>query len=134
MSPLLLFDLPPELIPGRLSEIAGYCGQQTALVLLLHYPGVHVAIPKNPAPTHKLAELLGFAAFVQLCALYGNEVIQIPRAAVAIRALRNQKILKDFSQGVYQATIALEHGLTERQVNKICNTVRIDRQLDIFAL
>lgn len=134
MPSLLLFDLPPELIPERMQEIASYCGQQTAMVLLLHYPGVHVAIPKNPLPTHRLAELLGFAAFVQLCELYGNEVIQIPRAAVAIRALRNQKILKGFAQGIFQSTMALEHGITERQVNKICNTVRLDRQLDIFSL
>lgn len=132
MSALPLFDLPAELIPERMQEIANYCGQQTALVLLLHYPGVHVAIPKKPVPTHKLAELLGFAAFVQLCELYGNEVIQIPRAAAAWRALRNQKILKGFAAGVFQSTMALEYGLTERQVNTICNTVRIDRQLDIF--
>ena len=134
MSPLPLFDLPPELIPERMQEIASYCGQQTALVLLLHYPGVHVSIPKNPSPTHKLTELLGFAAFVQLCELYGGQDIQVPRAAAAWRALRNQKILKGFSQGIYQSTMALEHGISERQVNQICNTVRIDRQLDIFAL
>jgi len=129
---LHLFELPPALIPAQLQEISSYCGQQTALVLLLNFPGVHVNIPKKPTATHKLAELMGMAAFGKLCENYGNEVLQIPRAAAAIRALRNQAILKDFASGLRQIDIALKYGMTERQVNKICNTVRIDRQLDIF--
>jgi len=127
-----LFELPTALIPAQLQEISSYCGQQTALVLLLNFPGVHVNIPKKPTATHKLAELMGMSAFSKLCENYGNEVLQIPRAAAAIRALRNQAILKDFASGLRQIDIALKYGMTERQVNKICNTVRIDRQLDIF--
>lgn len=130
---LPLFDLPDALIPGRMKEIAGYCGEQVAILLLLHYPGVHLSVPKRATPTHKLADVLGFKAFVILCDNYGDEVLQIPRAAKAIRSLRNQSILKDFSQGIYQSTIALKHGLTERQINTICNTVRFDQQLDLFT-
>jgi Mor family transcriptional regulator len=129
-----LFDLPPALIPELLQQISSDCGQQTALVLLLNFPGVHVRIPKNPTATHKLAELLGIMAFNKLCAMYGNEILQIPRAAAAIRALRNQQILQDFASGtMLQSEIALKYGLTERQVNHICNAVLIDRQLDIFS-
>jgi hypothetical protein len=126
-----LFDLPPDLIPPRLQEIASYCGQQTAIVLLLNYPGVHVHVPKKPHPGHRLAELLGTQAFSQLCEMFGDELLGIPRAAAAIRALRNQQILREFADGKSQASIAIKYGLTERQVNKICNAVPI-RQLDIF--
>jgi hypothetical protein len=127
-----LFDLPPALIPERLQQISSYCGQQTALVLLLNFPGVHVRIPKKPSPTHKLAELLGLQAFGKLCETYGDEIVTIPRAAKAIRALRDQQILNEFAHGKTQAALAVQYGLTQRQVNKICNTVAIDRQLDIF--
>jgi Mor family transcriptional regulator len=71
-------------------------------------------------------------AFSRLCSAYGNEIVSIPRAAEAIRALRNQQILHDFAEGQTQATIALKYGMTQRQVNKICNAVAIDHQLDIF--
>ena len=134
MSSFPLFDLPESLIPGRMKEIAEHCGEQTAILLLLHYPGVHLSIPKRANPTHKLADILGYPAFAKLCEVYSDEVIQIPRAAKAMRSLRNQSILKDFSQGLYQSTIAIKHGLTERQVNTICNTVRFDKQLDLFSL
>ena len=134
MMDLPLFDLPDALIPGRMKEIAGYCGEQTAILLLLHYPGIHLFVPKYPTPTHKLVDILGYKNFERLCEMYGDEVIQIPRAAKAIRSLRNQSILKDFSQGVYQSAIALKHGLTERQVNTICNTVHFDKQLDLFSV
>lgn len=130
---LPLFDLPEALIPARLQEIAGYCGEQTALVLLLNYPGVHVRIPKRVDPAHKLAELLGLLAFAKLVECYSDEIIQIPRAAKAIRALRNQQILREFAEGKSQASIAIKYGMTERQVNSICNHIRIDSQLDIFA-
>ncbi|MDP1527711.1 MAG: Mor transcription activator family protein [Rhodocyclaceae bacterium] len=133
MPALPLFDLPTALIPERLQEIAGYCGEQTALVLLLNFPGVHVRIPKKAHPTHKLAELLGMPAFLKMVEIFPDEVLQIPRAAKAIRALRNQQILRDFAAGHSQASIALNYGMTERQVNTICNTVRIDSQLDMFA-
>ena len=129
-----LFDLPDALIPSRMKEIAGYCSEQTAILLLLNYPGIHLKIPMHPTPTHKLADILGIKEFAKLCEMYGDEVIQIPRAAKAIRSLRNQSILKDFSKGLYQSTIALKHGLTERKINTICNTVQFDHQLDMFQL
>ena len=128
-----LFDLPADLIPPQLQKIADDCGQQTALVLLLNYPGVHIHIPTIAIAEHKLAELLGMEDYTQLCRLYGGGNISVPRAAKAYRSLRNQGILRDFSKGSSQSAIALKVGLTERQVNAICNTVAIDRQLDIFA-
>lgn len=134
MQPFLLFSLPPHLIPARLQEIAEYCGEHTALALLLHYPGVHIRVPKTPHATHKLAELLGPTAFAKLCEMYGDEVISIPRAAAAIRAARNQQILTDFASRMTQASIALKYGMTERQINHICNAVAIDTQLDIFSV
>lgn len=129
-----MFELPAELIPPQLQKIAQDCGQQTAMILLLNYPGVHVHIPTVPLATHKLAELLGVEAFALLCSLYGGNNISMPRGAKALRSARNQQILRSFSEGLNQSVIALKFGLTERHINTICNTVRIDYQRDLFSL
>lgn len=134
MNSMLFFDLPPAMIPPRLHEIAEFCGQKTAWLLLQHFPGVHLHVPKRPSPEHKLAEILGMLAFSKLCEQYGNELLTIPRAAAAIRAARNQRILADFAAGKSQAAIAIQYGLTERQVNTICNSVMLSPNLDIFDL
>lgn len=134
MTTMPLFDLPRDLIPPRLQEIAEFCGQQTAWLLLQHFPGVHLHVPKRPHPEHRLAEILGMGAFSRLCEQYGNELLMIPRAAAMIRAARNQRILGDFAGGQSQAAIAIKYGLTERQVNTICNQVPFTPNLDIFEL
>lgn len=133
MNCLQLFDLPTSLIPQQLKDIAAQCGQRTAEALLLHYAGVHVFVPKTAQPGHRLAELLGMDSFGQLSACYGGEVINVPRAAAAYRAWRNQLILQDFANGRVQSAIAQQLGMTERQVNRICNEVAVDRQLDLFG-
>lgn len=127
-----LFDLPTELIPERLQEISSYCGQQTALVLLLNFPGLYLRIPKKPNPLHKLAEFLDMPAFVKLCETFGDEILLIPRAAKAIRAVRNQHILAEFAQGKTQGELAIKYGMTQHQIGRICNAVAIDRRLDIL--
>lgn len=133
MNSLSLFDLPDNLIPAKLKEIASYCGQNTAVVLLLNFPGVLIRVPKTAPAEHRLAELLGMAAYRQLCDNYGDELLNIPRAAKAIRAIRNQQILEDFSRGARQASLALKYGMTQRQINAICSTVLFNKQLDMFA-
>ena len=120
----ILFD--EQHMPKSILEIAMHCGKGAALTLLTHYPGVHLSIPKTPRVTHKLAELLGTAAFKKLCDIYGSEVIYVPKGSKTVKEDRNQKILHEFSEGVKQSIIAVRYGITERQVNKICNGTRMN--------
>jgi hypothetical protein len=126
MTDFAIFELPDHLIPETILEIASYCGKNTAIVLLKNYPGSHIRVPKYPTSDHKLAALLGIIDFTRLCEKFGKETIQIPRAADAIRAVRNQKILHDFKMGVMQSDLAIKYELTERQIIHICNKNKID--------
>jgi len=130
---LALFDFDDALIPRQLREIAANTDQRTALVLLELYPGSHVYIPPEPVEGHRLADKLTVAEFKKLCAVYGKEVLKIARADKAIRAQRNQRILQDyFAKGMRQGDIAVKYGLDERTISKICNTVVISTQTDLF--
>lgn len=131
---LALFDFDDDLIPGQLKEIAAHTDQRTALVLLELYPGSHVYIPPEPVEGHRLFDKLTGAEFRKLCSVYAKNVLKIPRADKAIRAQRNQRILDDYYvKKMTQGDIAVKYGLDERWVSKICNTVAISNQLDLFA-
>lgn len=130
---LALFDFDDALIPRQLREIAANTSQRIALVLLELYPGSHVYIPPEPVEGHRLADKLTVAEFKQLCAVYGKEVLKIARADKAIRAQRNQRILQDYyTHRMRQGDIAVKYGLDERTISKICNTVVISTQTDLF--
>ncbi|MGZ8172844.1 MULTISPECIES: Mor transcription activator family protein [Methylobacter] len=130
-----LFDLTDEFIPGQLLEIAANTDQRTAMVLLELYPGSHVYIPPEPVDGHKLADRLTVAEFKALCKRYGKNVLKIPKADKARRQYRNQRILHDyFVAKMRQGDIALQYGVEERTVSKICNTVAISPQTDLFAI
>ncbi len=130
---LTLFDLPAAFIPGQLREIADNTSERIALVLLEMYPGTHVYIPAEPVEGHKLADRLTAAEFALLCKVYGKNVLKIPRADKARRERRNQLILQDyFAHKLTQGSIAVKYGLTEEWVGKICNTVAISPQTDLF--
>jgi hypothetical protein len=134
---LSLFDLPVELIPGQLREIAENTDQRTALVLLDTYPGSHVYIPPEPVEGHKLADKLTADEFKRLCAVYGKNVLKIPKADKARRERRNQMILQDYyTHKMRQGDIAAKYGLDEAWVSKICNNVAISQytQTDLFGV
>ncbi len=131
---LSLFDLPEEFIPGQLRKIAENTDQRTALVLLDTYPGSHVYIPPEPVEGHLLADKLTAAEFKALCKRYGKNVLKIPKADKARRERRNQLILIDyFVNKMTQGEIAVKYGITEEWVGKICNTVAISQQTDLFT-
>jgi hypothetical protein len=130
---LALFDFNDDLIPGQLKEIAANTDQRTALVLLETYPGSHVYIPQEPVEGHRLTDKLTPAQFKKLCAVYGKNVLKIPQAKKAIRAQRNQLILRDyFTYKMRQGEIAAKYGLDEAWISKICNSVAISTQMDLF--
>ncbi len=113
---MTVLNIPEDLLPAKLKEVTLLCNHQTAMVLLLNYGGVHLSVPRHPNPLHRLAELLGWQAFRQLCGAFGGEILSIPKAAVAIRQIRNDAILTERRQGRQLNEIAWAYGLTERHV------------------
>jgi hypothetical protein len=127
-------DFPTHLLPPKLREIAEFCGVPVAMKLLAAYPGLHLVVPKRPPPEHRLVEVIGWEAAVRFCDIYGGDIIQIPRAVKAYRALRDARIRAERRQGDPLSAIALRHGLTERQVGTILGQ-QADAPLngDLFA-
>jgi len=96
------------------------CGHETALALLSHYGGCHVCVPRHALPVHRLAALLGWQQFKQLCANYGGEIVAIPKATAARLAARNAQIKAERRNGATLSTIARRYDLTTRHVLTIC--------------
>ncbi len=59
-------------------------------------------------------------ALLQLAREYGGlPHFQLPRAARALQALRNQRIAADYATDKTARQLAAEHGITEGQVGRI---------------
>lgn len=128
-----MHPLPRHLLPPKLLEIAEYCGDKTAMALLENYGGGHLCVPQQVDILHRLSEILGMAAANAFCQAFAGEIIQVPKAAKAIRALRNAEIRRLRNEGEPLFNVARKVGLTERQVLTICNgPAEACRQADMF--
>lgn len=107
-------DLPP-----RLAALAGLIGLSATLRLVEARGGTRIYVPDMASAEHWLARLLGLTALQQLVAEHARDYIELDRAAAALRAARDRKIVADHAGGTSTATLALENGLTQRQVFNI---------------
>lgn len=110
MMEIAVEDLPPSLV--SMVELIGF---SATLKLIQRWPGVRLYIPQQIGPEHEIAQCIGHRAATRLAKHLGNEVITIARAAQAMRAARNRKIIKE-SRTKSARQQALEYGMTERQI------------------
>jgi hypothetical protein len=131
-----MIDLPLHLLPPKLREITEYCGAETALLLLEHAGGRYVSVPypEHLHALHQLVEWLGVERAGVFCRQYAGELIQVPKAAAAIRAIRDQKIRDDRRAGASLGSLARRYGLTQRQITTIVGQETDDRQFDLFGM
>jgi bacterioferritin-associated ferredoxin len=131
-----MIDLPLHLLPPKLREIAEYCGIETALLLLEHAGGRYVSVPypEHLHALHQLVEWLGVERASGFCRQYAGELIQVPKAAAAIRAIRDQQIREDRRSGASLGSLARRYGLTQRQITTIVGQETDDRQFDLFGM
>ncbi|WP_254504350.1 Mor transcription activator family protein [Duganella vulcania] len=87
-------------------------------------------------PEHVLARLIGFDLALKLSAEFGGmDHFDIPRAAGALRMVRNRDIAEKFIKGKTLRQLALEYLMTERAIQKILaeyGTSQTDRQAVLF--
>jgi Mor family transcriptional regulator len=109
-------------LPTVLREIAERIGLDGALKLITTYGGTRIYVPKQINPGHSLALLLGEDAAAELANFCGGrEHFDIPKAQIAICALRDEKIRADRSAGHTVAELARRYNLTERRIRHITN-------------
>jgi len=116
-------SLPLELLPASLRDMAQHCGPALALKVAEHYGGCHLSIPQDADNAPALVAVLGETMAVTLCAVYGGEILTIPRAINARRHVRNQVIQAGRRAGATLRELARRFDLTERQVSNIVRDI-----------
>lgn len=71
-----------------------------------------------PENLHAFYEIVGERGFVEVCKLYGGEVLYLPSYRSVMRASRNRDICKRFN-GFNSSQLANEYGITANHVRKI---------------
>ncbi|MCP1375370.1 hypothetical protein [Dyella lutea] len=119
MSALPLQQIDAADLPPRLAELAELIGLPATLRLVEARGGTRVYVPDTASADHWLVPLIGLPALQQLVAHRPREYLELDRAAAALRAARDRKIIADHAAGASTTKIALECRLTQRQVFNI---------------
>lgn len=133
---LLDGTIPKHLWPRGLLKIAQCCGDDVALSLWQHYPGVHICIPKKLDAEHSLVAKLGWLNAVKLVEQYSGETLVIAKAYRGQLVIRNFMIRKKRHAGALLSELAIQYDLTERQITTICNAeslIHRSAQVDLFG-
>lgn len=112
-----------RLLPGIVREISELIGLNATLKLVEHYPGIPMWVPVKFDPEHVLVKIVGHEAASKLVDNYGGESYAMPKCMDAIRAVRNAKICASDKS---QRQLAIEHGLTVRQIRNIQSGIELD--------
>lgn len=111
--------LDPAQLPGSLGEVVDAIGIDAALRLVEQLGGTRLYVPERMTPNHPVVALLGHKHAYTLASQFGGDQIILPRCVAAMRALRDTAIREQRSGGASTKTLALKHGLTERQIYAI---------------
>lgn len=114
-----LQEVCQEELPESLREIREVIGWPATMQLVRERGGLPVMVPKTMRADHPLAQLLGIEAAGRLSAIYGGEVIKIPRAISALRCNRDREILRRYDAGERLAALAREYHLDLRTIERI---------------
>jgi hypothetical protein len=120
-------------LPESLHDVVELIGLAATLKLVEHYGGlIALYVPREIEPGHHLARNLGLAPARKLASRYGTDTLRnIPRCEEGLRRIRNAEIKARRGEGA--ARLALEYGLTERQIWTILGEDEADaRQAALF--
>ncbi|WP_286695001.1 Mor transcription activator family protein [Spongiibacter sp. UBA1325] len=103
-------------LPSSLTDVVHAIGLNATLTLVEHLGGTRVYVPEQLPDSHLLARLLGHRAAHALAATFPGEALDLPRCTQALRHARDQLIRQARAGGASVRSLALKHGLTERQI------------------
>jgi DNA-binding NarL/FixJ family response regulator len=107
-----------EDLAESLKPIAEHFGVEAAGIIVRHFGGTEIWVPKTWREGHPL-NVLGADLARRLCEVFGGEHLPIPRNLMSVEA-RQREVLTLAATGEHSvAQIALEVGLTERQVYRV---------------
>lgn len=113
-------DIRLDDLPATLQEVAELVGLPATIALVERWGGIRVFVPRadNLHEAHPLVQALGPEAARKLAEYFDGSELPVPRAAAALRRLRDETIRAARGEAP-AARLAREHGLTERQIYAI---------------
>lgn len=106
-------------LPQSLAEVADVIGIAATLQLVEGWGGLRLYVPEaeHLSDEHPLVRWLGGERARQLCQVYAREKIDVARCTQAARAARDEAIYREhIEQGFSARSLAIQYGLTERQI------------------
>ena len=122
-----------DLLPRLLQDFERLIGLPATLDLVRAYGGLRIYIPtpERVSPDHQLAKVIGVDHLMALAKVYGGEDhFALPKAERAILAVRNARIAHDYGHNKTVRELAREHGLHERQIERIVAAAGIKAPTD----
>jgi len=129
-----------ELLPPLLRDFERLIGLRATMALVQGWGGLRIYFPTPDRITvdHPYAKAIGLEAVKTLCKEYGGlPHFQLPKAERALLAVRNARIAEDYTTRKTARELAMEYGLTERQVARLIGSMGISapkerRQKSLF--
>lgn len=126
-----------ENLPKSVRDIIELIGLAPAMALVQAFPGNIIKVPVGAIEDGKmrtrLIGLMGIEAAEKFIATYGGERLAIPRCVQAIRDERDRRIIDEYDAGKPVSSLALDFGLTERQIRTILKRTPKEGALGAFS-
>lgn len=116
-------------LPRSVRDVVDLVGFPAAMALVKAFGGTCV----NKVPVHgsgrggairdRLIELMGKEAAEKFIKTYSGERFAVARCEAALRAARDTEIIAKYDSDISAATLAIEYGMTERNVRNILKRV-----------
>jgi Mor family transcriptional regulator len=122
-----------DLLPQLLQDFERLIGLPATLDLVRVYGGLRIYIPtpERVHSDHQLAKIIGVDRLMTLAKVYGGEDhFTLPKAERAILALRNARIAHAYGHHKTVRELAMEHRLTERQIERIVAAAGVSAPAD----
>lgn len=113
-----------QLLPAVLQEFVRLIGIDATMKVVAMYGGTRLRMPLEAKEEHPLDELIGHEKFALLTSRFLGHRFDIPKATAALLHIRNSKIIAEYGPKSTRQ-LALEHGLTERQIWNIVGKAQV---------
>ncbi len=123
------------LLPATAAEIVKVIGLENSLNLFVEFGGMNWVFAKGRPPAgigarrfEELAAVIGAENAIRLGATFPDEEIYIPRCIIAMNALRDRQIIKDFDEMTKQISTREAYNQLARRYR--CSSRAIERAVN----
>lgn len=116
--------LPIQDFPESLRTMMDHGVPKEAIWRLVeHYGGTRLSVPLKFSKDCALAQVISREAGEALCAAYGGDILEVPRAVRLRTVARDREIVRRRrDEHLSQSALARAFGLSERSIRRILNT------------